>query len=154
VIAAVLAGALVAGCSSHHAHRSAPAASAASAAGEHYLLLATQANARIDSAKSKLRTDATDLASTEDDLRAIASAKRTFDQRLGELTVPDGVKDAVARLVAADTVLEHRLDDGASVTSTTKLAQASAGIIAAGAAAVAAADEVRRGLGLPPISSG
>jgi hypothetical protein len=117
-------------------------------------MLATQANARIESAKTKLRTDATDLASTEDDLRAIASAKRTFDQGLGELTVPEGVREAVARLVAADVALEHRLDDGAAATSTTKLAQASGGIIAAGAAAVAAADQVRLGLGLPPIRSG
>ena len=154
MIAALLTGAIVAGCSSHHARRSAPPASVASAVSANYLLLATQANTRIEMAKTKLRTDATDLASTEDDLRYIASAKRTFDQGLGELTVPEGVRDAVARLLAADVVLEHRLDDGAAVTSTAKLAQASAGIIAAGAAAVAAADDVRRGLGLPPISSG
>lgn len=120
--------------------------------GQQYLALADPTNARIETAKAQLLLGATDLRSTENELRAIASAKRSFDQGLRHMTVPQGAKAAVVRLLDADAVLERRLDEGAASESTGGLDRASAGIIVAGAAAVAAADTVRRSLGLPPLA--
>jgi hypothetical protein len=147
--AAVCAAVLVSACGSSKAVPSSTTVSRA-ALGHRYQQIADPANARVAAAKAHLDADSNDLRLAQTDLAAIASAKEDFDAALVRLELPAVFQPDTSRLLSADRVLEARLGAAASASSVQQLATMLPGILSADQGAVAAADALRRDLGLGP----
>ena len=125
----------------------------ASDAAQLYLRAAETANARVGAAKAAIARDQADPGKVKRDLSDIAAAKERFDSVLRTLPVPDSAKADLATLIAADADLVRALRSAAAAATLEELQARQPAAIQAGAAEVAAANVVRRDLGLPPVPS-
>lgn len=91
-----------------------------------------------------------DLAAVEADLVSIAMAKEDFDVVLRSLRLPPTWAGDLRALLSADLALERALRAASAAVTPADLAARQPEVMQTGRAALAAADVVRRDLGLPP----
>jgi hypothetical protein len=122
-------------------------------AAQRYLAAARAANTRVGLAKAAMARDQADPDKVKRDLGEIASAKERFDSFLRTFVVPDSAKADLAALIAADADLVRTLRSAAGAATLDELQARQPAVVQAGVAEVAAANVVRRDLGLPPVPS-
>jgi hypothetical protein len=119
--------------------------------GAQYLRAANKANADVAVAKIMWSTDTVDLDRIKAGLQAIAGVKERFDVTLRGLPASQSVGADLTALITADVKLERALQGAAAAPTIEQLVSLEPAILAAGATEVAAANAVRKDLGLPPV---